>query len=306
MIREMPLDFSGYRWDDKVMLALIPPGPPSREPAANARRNFSRREMLGWSAGSLLALGFWPGALRAEGKGNSGEFNFIAVNDLHYLDDRCGPWFERVVGQMKANSLSMDFCLIGGDWTEKGTTEALTKVRDIFKRLGVPAYGVIGNHDYVTQTDRKAYEEIFPGRLNYYFEHRGWQFVALDSSEGQHSRDTTIQPATFQWLDDTLPKLDKQRPMVIVTHFPLGPLTPSRPKNAEALLERFKEYNLQAVYNGHFHGFTERKVGATTLTTNRCCAFSRNNHDGTKEKGYFVCRAKDGKITREFVEVKAA
>ena len=262
--------------------------------------------MLGWSASSLLAFGLWPGALLADGQGNSGEFSFIAVNDLHYLDDHCGPWFARVVEQMKASSPKIDFCLIGGDWTEKGTAGELTEVRDAFKKLGVPAYGVIGNHDYVTQTDRTAYEDIFPGRLNYHFEHRGWQFVALDTSEGQRYKDTTIQPATLQWLDDTLPKLDKKRPLVIVTHFPLGPLTPSRPKNADAVLERFKEYNLQAVYNGHFHGFTERKVGATTLTTNRCCAFSRGNHDGTKEKGYFLCRAKDGKIARAFVEMKPA
>ncbi len=260
--------------------------------------------MLGWSAGSLLALGLWPGALRAEGQGNSGEFSFIAVNDLHYLNDHCGPWFERVVEQMKASQPKIDLCLIGGDFSEKGTPAELTAVRDHFKKLGVPSYGVIGNHDYFTQTDRKAYEETFPGRINYHFEHRGWQFVALDSSEGQLSRDTTIQPATIQWLDDMLPKLDKKRPMLIVTHFPLGPLTPSRPKNADAVLERFKEFNLQAVFNGHFHGFTERKVGMTTLTTNKCCAFSRANHDGTKEKGYFLCRAKDGKIAREFVEVK--
>jgi hypothetical protein len=40
------------------------------------------------------------------------------------------------------------------------------------------------------------------------------------------------------------------------------------------------------------------------LTTNRCCAISRDNHDGTKEKGYFLCTASAGSIQREFVEVK--
>ncbi len=278
----------------------------AHRPAAREPETISRRQWLSGSVGSLLAVGLWPGALRAEGKGNSGEFSFIAVNDLHYLDDRCGPWFERVVEQMKASQPAIDFCLIGGDYSEKGTAAELAGARDAFKKLGVPSYGVIGNHDYVTHQDRRSYEEIFPGRLNYHFENRGWQFVALDSSEGQQYKDTTIQPATLQWLDDTLPKLDQKRPTVIVTHFPLGPLTPSRPKNADAVLERFKNYNLQAVFNGHFHGFTERKVGAATLTTNRCCAFSRNNHDGTKEKGYFVCRAKAGKIERVFMEVKPA
>ena len=70
------------------------------------------------------------------------------------------------------------------------------------------------------------------------------------------------------------------------------------------VLDRFKEFNLRAVYNGHHHGFTEKTVRDVPITTNRCCAFARGNHDGTKEKGYFLCHAKDGKIERTFVEVK--
>jgi hypothetical protein len=63
-------------------------------------------------------------------------------------------------------------------------------------------------------------------------------------------------------------------------------------------------FNLVAVFNGHFHGFTQHELGRTVLTTNRCCAISRGNHDGTNEKGYFLCAASQGRITREFVEVK--
>ena len=36
------------------------------------------------------------------------------------------------------------------------------------------------------------------------------------------------------------------------------------------------------------------------LTTNRCCAFSVGNHDGTKEKGYFLVKVADGALKREF------
>ena len=41
----------------------------------------SRRDMLRASASSLLALGLWPGALRAEGESQGEDFSFIAVND---------------------------------------------------------------------------------------------------------------------------------------------------------------------------------------------------------------------------------
>ena len=82
----------------------------------------------------------------------------------------------------------------------------------------------------------------------------------------------------------------------------LGPLVVYRATNAEAVLERFKEHALVAVFNGHYHAKTERMLGQTTLTTNRCCSFSRKNHDNSKEKGYFLCEARDGKVTRQFVE----
>src|SRR5206468_6314048 len=69
-------------------------------------------------------------------------------------------------------------------------------------------------------------------------------------------------------------------------------------------LHSFPTRRSSDLFNGHFHGFTESKAGSTILTTNRCCAISRKNHDGTKEKGYFLCAAKEGRIERKFIEVK--
>lgn len=256
------------------------------------------------SAGTLLALGVWPGALRAGIFGGSGQrdFKFIVVNDLHYMDDECGHWLEGVVDQMKTNAAEL--CLIVGDVADDGKREHLGAAREIFRRLGIPIYPAIGNHDFITQTDCRAYLDAFPDRLNYSFEHRGWQFVGLDSSEGQHYQNTEVSGGTLRWLDDHLPRLSKRKPTIMFTHFPMGVNVRYRPNNADAVLERFRDFNLQAVYNGHFHGFTESKRAQTIVTTNRCCALKRNNHDGTKEKGYFVCTIKDGAIHREFVECK--
>ena len=147
------------------------------------------------SAGTLLALGVWPGALRAGIFGGSGQrdFKFIVVNDLHYMDDECGHWLEGVVDQMKTNAAEL--CLIVGDVADDGKREHLGAAREIFRRLGIPIYPAIGNHDFITQTDCRAYLDAFPDRLNYSFEHRGWQFVGLDSSEGQHYQNTEVSGA---------------------------------------------------------------------------------------------------------------
>jgi predicted phosphodiesterase len=269
---------------------------------SSAQAVLSRREALRrLGAGTLLTLGLWPGAAQTEKE--SAAFRFLVVNDAHYMSPECGAWLEKVVRQMNGHE-GVEFCLFAGDLVEKGLEADLGTVREILRTLKVPVHVVVGNHDYLTQTDRSAFEKLFPGQLNYSFEHQGWQCVGLDTSEGLLYQNTTIPQATFQWLDEHLPKLDKQRPTMVFTHFPLGEGVRYRPKNAEALLERFLPFNLQAVFCGHFHAFTERRISKTTLTTNRCCALKRGNHDGTKEKGYFLCAAKNGKISREFVEVK--
>ena len=173
------------------------------------------------------------------------------------------------------------------------------------ERLGIPVHAVPGNHDHLTDTDRVAYEASFPNQANYRFEQCGWQFVGLDTSEGTHFKDTHISQVTLDWLDAELPRLDRAKPTVVFTHFPLGTDVTYRPKNADDLLRRFHACNVQAIFSGHWHGYTERRAGDAVLTTDRCCSRVRGNHDGTPEKGWFVCEAAAGKITRRFVKIPA-
>jgi Icc-related predicted phosphoesterase len=264
----------------------------------------TRRELLRRSPAALLAAGLWPGTLAA-GDPESKPFSFLVVNDLHSFDKKCHPWFEKVVKQMAGHEEKPAFLLVAGDLANDGKVEQLAAVKDIFAGLKLPVYAVPGNHDVTDKGDRTAYDERFPKQLNYAFDHGGWQFVALDSTEGTKWQDTTIAATTLQWLDDQLPKLDRKKPLVVVTHFPLGEGVKMRPKNADEVLRRLMGHNLRAAYSGHYHAFTEKAAGAVVLTTNRCCAFARGNHDGTKEKGYFLVTARDGKLDRTLVEVKA-
>jgi Icc-related predicted phosphoesterase len=279
--------------------------PVKNSPLAKPHRDraLSRRQMLKLSAGSLLALGLWRGAVGAENEVKVEDFCFIAVNDLHYIEEQCGKWLETALAKMMACSPKPELCVVSGDLTDDGTVPQLTAIRELFKKHDLPLYGVIGNHDWRTQTDRQPYDDIFPGRINYHFDHRGWQFVALDTTEGLKATKTNIAPDTLRWLDEHLPKLDKKRPLILVSHFPLGPKAKNRPLNADALLERFKEHNLRAAFCGHYHAFTETKVGEAVFTTNKCCSFKRFNHDTSKEKGFFFCQIKDGQLSRSFVEV---
>lgn len=275
-------------------------GNPTLEPV----KQLDRRAWLRLSASGLLALGLWPGCARRGDNGRGGSFSFAVLNDAHFQSAKCGPWFEKISASLRSHPARPEFCLMVGDLADHGTKAELGAMKDVLRSFGMESHAVIGNHDHLSNTDRSAWDALFPKSLNYSFQHRGWQFIGLDSSEGTKFEKTRISPETLGWVDEHARRLDVSAPTVLFTHFPLGNPVPSRPVNADDLLERFKAFNLVSVYNGHFHGFTERKSGQTVLTTNRCCAISRDNHDGTKEKGYFICTADQGRITREFVEIK--
>jgi 3',5'-cyclic AMP phosphodiesterase CpdA len=253
------------------------------------------------------ALGFAPcrGLVEAaDDDANAARFSFIAVNDLHFFDEQCTPWFQRVVQKMKESAPEAELCLISGDVSDRGSAEELRTVRDIFGALAVPVHTVPGNHDYLSQEDGSAYDAIFPERRNYRFTHKGWQFVGLDTTEGLHSKDTTIAPPALAFAADQT--LDTTAPTVVFTHFPLGAGVAMRPRNADALLTQLFKLNLRAAFSGHWHGASEKHAGKAILTTDRCCARIRQNADGSPLKGWFVCEAfADGRTTRRFVAVPA-
>ena len=267
------------------------------------KNTLSRRDLMRLSASALLAGSLWPGRLFAAEK-DSGAFEFVIINDIHYVDDADGKWLaDIVVKSIKQEAPKAEFLIIAGDLSEDGSAKQVGGVKAAMETLKLPLHVVVGNHDYVPKTkNRAAYEQLFPKAINYAFEHKGWNFVALDSTDGVKAQ-ANVLPPTMNWLDQNLKKIDKSRPMLLFTHFPLGPGVSNRSLNADAVLERFKGHNLSCVFGGHHHGFTEKKVEEVVLTTNRCCSLTKANHDGTKEKGYFVCSAKEGKVAARFVQV---
>src|SRR4051812_12165298 len=128
-----------------------------------------RRELLKTGVSTLLAAGVWPGVLAAGDGKASDTLTFLVVNDTHYLDERCGPWLEKAVRQMKERHEQVDFCLMLGDLGEHGRKEQIDSLTQILKGLGRTVYYVIGNHDYVTQTDRSPFESLVTRKLNYTF-----------------------------------------------------------------------------------------------------------------------------------------
>ncbi len=252
---------------------------------------------------ALLAAGLWPGALRAAATGNPvPEFTFVATNDFHHREPACDAWFAALFRQIAAHP-GVEFCLGLGDLADKGHPESMATIARLAQESGLRFHVTPGNHDNDLDASTAVFERVLPGQLNYTFAHRGWRFVVIDSTEGNRWGQTRVQPATLAWLAATLPKLDPGEPLVLATHFPLASSTPHCPLNAEEVLAKFLNHNLRLVLGGHYHGRTEVMRPAYALVTNACCSRVAGNHDGTKTKGYWLCRTRaDGGMRREFVE----
>jgi hypothetical protein len=269
----------------------------------------ARRDFLARSGALALAAGLWPGRLLAgdAAKGEAGDFDFIAVNDVHFIDPKlCPPWFETAFDAMKASAPKAEFVLLSGDLTMNAGAKEFAGMREALERLKLPVHLTLGNHDVTKERDRSLFEEYFPKKVNYALEHRGWQVFCLNSVESRAADKTSIPEETLQWLDDNVKKFEPGKPTILSTHYPLGRGVVRRPSKSDELLKRFEKFNLQSIFNGHWHGYTQTLLGDATVTTDRCCSRIRMNHDGSPLKGWFVCQARAGKITRRFVTVPAA
>lgn len=270
---------------------------------------FSRRAFLG-TLGSTFAIASLGGCANQRVARPTAPFRFLVVNDLHHASPECDPFFAQLIAQMRGHG-AVEFCLVVGDLADKGRPESLRAMRDAFAQLGAPIHPVPGNHDCDEEQNTRLYAEIFPGALNYHFAHAGWQFIGLDSTHGNNWGDSQIQPATLAWLDATLPQLDRTKPTVVFTHFPLAPVAFARltPTNAAEVVARFADWNLRCAFTGHYHGCTETPSprGDGVVLTNACCARVRDNHDHTTAEGYLLCTAHPGgTLEREFVRFAPA
>lgn len=265
----------------------------------------NRRLFLRQSAMSVLAAGLWPGgrtARAAVGNAKAEPFDFVVVNDTHYRDERCGEYLTKAFGQIQAEARRPELILLAGDLATNGRQNELGAMKEILSAVKCPVHVTPGNHDYEPDKSGKQYDAIFPKQRNYVFEHKGWTILCYDSTLHVKWQGVAVQPDTLAWLDKTLPKLDPGRPMIVFTHFPLGDGVSMRSTNGDAVLRRFEKHNLRAVFTGHFHGLTEKQYRGIPVCSNRCMSFSRGNHDGSKEKGYFTARARPENVSHAFRE----
>ena len=213
----------------------------------------------------------------------SGPFSFSVLGDA---EGGRFPW-ERVFApgkgafleQWRAAQAGADFVLQLGDFVSLGTVRNYrAHVAEVDAEARAPLLRTIGNHDRSRpngDADKGLYDAVF-GDRDWYFDHAGWRFVSLDSS------DRKVTAAQLAWLASVLAV---PGPKIVFTHVPpaylralkplkeVGELSPAFIEDDEKggpvhdfltnyfadgapEFESLVEKNgVKAVYMGHIHAF---------------------------------------------------
>jgi 3',5'-cyclic AMP phosphodiesterase CpdA len=194
---------------------------------------------------------------------HSADFFFVQLSDTHwgFNDPAINPDAEatlhKAIAAVNALEPQPDFVVFTGDLTH--TTDdpgerrrRLTQFRDIVRGLRARTVRFMpGEHD-ASLDGAAAYRELF-GPTFYAFEHKGVHFIVLDNVSDPTA---AIGPQQLRWLSGQLAKVDKDRPVVVLTHRPLFDLYPqwdwSTRDGAEALA-LLEQHPHVTVFYGHIH-----------------------------------------------------
>jgi predicted phosphodiesterase len=191
----------------------------------------------------------------------------------------------------RAHLTAPSFVLQLGDLVSEGDLKHFSRhYGQMGGQASIPFLSVIGNHDRSRPNGAadKNYYEAINGRLDFHFDHGGWRFVGLDTS------DRTLRDDQMRWLESVVPDHGRS---VIFTHVPPKFLktkwhSPKKAKdaapeteeefdekrgylhdvftgyfeeNSDAFLRLTQERRVARVYVGHIHAFGTAKKGPTTF-----------------------------------------
>ena len=222
------------------------------------RRDFLKLAGLG---GAVFASGL-AGCASMAGSAQE-EFYFVQLSDSHWgfkgdaLNPDAAGTLPKAVAAVNALPFQPDFIVFTGDLTH--TTDdpeerrrRLAGFKEIVAGLKVkPVHFMPGEHD-ASLDNGTAFKEFF-GATHYSFEHKGVHFVAVDNVSDFGAK---IGEEQLAWLRADLAKLDRDQPIVVLTHRPLFDLEPKwdwATRDGKQAIEILMPYRHVTVFYGHIH-----------------------------------------------------
>jgi predicted phosphodiesterase len=188
--------------------------------------------------------------------GRSG-LSFAVVGDSQGRNEVWGKAVDAI------NAARPQFLLHCGDMVASGTSQQYDEFLTRARRLRMPLYTVLGNHD-VKGDGRATYARLIRKDAYYSFVQKGYKFIGLDSSSG------ALDVAQIDWLRR---ELATSGPKFVFMHVPLFDPRPGGDhcfldlKQAAELHRMFSASRVLAVFSGHVHVFARQEMDGVTYVT---------------------------------------
>lgn len=256
------------------------------------------------------------------------EFSFAFFTDIHLNPDPKAKSFEGLKQAIKtAESLEVDFILTGGDNVDvdarkKDEYDQAASLYGNYKEAvtasSLPWYFTIGNHDryWHDGQDGALYGEAlfrkFLGETFYSFDHKGWRFIVLNSTEVCDGK-YCVSEAQVTWLNKLLEATPADQPIIVSAHVPFlslyypvleGVYTDKDTfANQKEVFDMFARHNLKLVLQGHQHLYEEIKVkGVQFITAGAVSAGWWHGAFHGTEEGFLKVNLTEDDFSWEYVD----
>jgi calcineurin-like phosphoesterase family protein len=221
-------------------------------------------------AGVVFTAGLHPTRAAASSAGKD-DFMFLQMSDTHWgftgpaVNPDAAVTLEKAVASVNSLERQPDFIVFTGDLTHttddvQERRKRLAQFRDIVGKLKVKDVRFMaGEHD--ASLDRgEAYHEFF-GDLHYTFDHKGIHFIVLDNVSDPTG---AIGEAQLKWLRTDLDHVDRDAPIVVLTHRPLFDLAPDwdwATRDGADAVQALMSHEYVTVFYGHIHQEHHHQTG---------------------------------------------
>ena len=185
-------------------------------------------------------------------------FTFVHMTDTHVNNES----FDQVQQCFREiNLIHPDFVLITGDLVHESCPEQYEMLIELIRELRVPAYLVMGNHDYTNlfgfNNDPIYYLEYITPIRDYSFDFGNHHFVGMDSGhtvDWPYNTGSGFTDEQMRWLEGDLWAHRQSRSRFIFMHHPAVDFTGLTIKNnREEFIALSEEYGVDMTLSGHTH-----------------------------------------------------
>jgi 3',5'-cyclic-AMP phosphodiesterase len=172
------------------------------------------------------------------------QIKFVVIGDSQRFYDDLDDFVTNI--NLKTD---ISFVLLNGDISDFGLNKEFKWINRILKKLTVPYFAVIGNHDMLAN-GRLIYNQMF-GAENFSFTYGGYKFIGLNTNSQETGYDGSIPD--LPWLQQELQ--GAYRKAFVFSHVPpfSGQFDEKKIDDYTAML---KKHSVGMSIHGHQHEFS--------------------------------------------------